>query len=253
MGFSKGVKWRRKINMNFIKIPKRYVWIYNGNIDTLVVKYKNYRILYILSYISFKKNMLGYSEFTIEEIIRSIGIKSKRIKKEVINTMINDLELLKENGFIKFFDGCDIYGNIKHTLQCDVNHKYETKDGKDINFMKLTNESFIRFCNIDTTVNKYKLFSVYCYILARTICYDYSDDMSIELEINKKTFLEYIKILRQNGMICYGNIGVVINAKGNCEQARNVYAIDQESFKNALTSSEKWYLDRGYVVCNKNY
>ena len=162
--------------MNFIKIPKRYVWIYNGNIDTLVVKYKNYRILYILSYISFKKNMLGYSEFTIEEIIRSIGIKSKRIKKEVINTMINDLELLKENGFIKFFDGCDIYGNIKHTLQCDVNHKYETKDGKDINFMKLTNESFIRFCNIDTTVNKYKLFSVYCYILARTICYDYNDD-----------------------------------------------------------------------------
>ena len=54
-------------------------------------------------------------------------------------------------------------------------------------------------------------------------------------------------------MICYGNIGVVINVKGNCEQARNVYAIDQESFKNALTISEKWYLDRGYVVCNKNY
>lgn len=247
----------------FIMIPKKII------LDKNLLKEFDYKLPYVISYLTCTTNKLEKCYFSLEDLIITSGCslrtganRTNEKFKNIIRKLI-DYELLNLNTNI---DKINLTKLLKGRviLPYDINEK-----GHKINWFSLDMNNYLKIIDSETKLNKMTLINIYFYILARIIkrndgisnisitggmaevFWEKQDNISKDLSISKQTLNTYLKFLKELGLIHYGNIGKIKRDKIIME-APNVYAINEDELKYGLKQSLFYWENQGWKLISKS-
>ena len=253
------------INYNdeiFTILPNSIVWSREEG-ELSLIRGLSDKIIAILTYINSKENRRGYSEFTLEELIKYCNLKpnaNKGKSNEQFKNILNDMIL---TGMIVEIDNSVNSASAKSIMKVKFN-------------LEVDKEFFsIKIDQVDKIMQEDKcdnilLLNVYSYILARLnrrtftaeeesfdiklgrseCVYASEENMAEDLGISKTTFDKSIKILKKLKLIFVDNIGLV-KKDNKVHMANNVYVIDETEMRQALLQSEYFYKGEKYTIIGK--
>lgn len=164
-----------------------------------------------------------------------------------------DLMLVKPSQFI-VIEYCGI----------DVNSK-----GNEVNWYYLLNSAKDKIMAYkEANIDNYNLLNVYCYINKKIkksssdiqctggkseSCFFTYETVSNALGFSERSYSKYISILKKLKLIDYGNIGKVIDKRGNISNANNVYVLTstdnyKHHLKEGLKESRYFYENLGWTI-----
>ena len=238
---------------SFTIIPNNYVWAYEEG-EVSLVKGLNSKILNVISFVQAKSDIYGESCFSLEYLVTSCGYKPNKNKGKSNEQFKECLLQLVEAGILKDIDNTIKECKANTLIRCKLDlPKVESQ------FFKLNYSKVKEILSIEEG-DKTTLLNVYCYILARlhrrkdnkrkkdgtsdnpiykdgghSECfYDSQENISEDLGINKNTFIKHIKILAENGLVYYNNLGKACSKEKGCYNMSNVYTIDEDELEQAL-------------------
>lgn len=142
-------------------------------------------------------------------------------------------------------------------------------EGEEINWYYLLNSARDKIINYkEVNIDNYNLLNVYCYINKKIkksnnniqctggkseSCFFTYDTVSSALGFSERSYSKYISILKKLKLIDYGNIGKVIDKRGNISNANNVYVLTssddyKHNLKEGLKESKYFYENLGWTV-----
>ena len=238
---------------SFTIIPNNYIWSYEEG-EVSLVKGLNSKILIVISFIQAQSNIYGESFFTLEYLVTRCGYKPSKVKGKSNEQFKECLLQLVEVGLLKDIDNTVKNCKASSLIICRLNlPKVESQ------FFKLNYSTVEEILSIEEG-DKTTLLNIYSYILARLhrrkgnerrkdgtsgnpiykdgghaeCFYDSQENIANDLGINKNTFIKHIKILAENGLIYYSNLGKAFSKEKGCYNMSNVYTIDKDELEQAL-------------------
>lgn len=245
----------------FTLIPNKFIWDCGGG--NSYMKEFGEKTIAILEYLYSRTSKFDLTFFTLDNMITSLGYTPRTGKGNTNEDFKNYLINMQKSGIIQ---NCtkDIKSiNANDFVQCELTIK------QDKEFFTLYLRDFEKIFGLNEKNEvKMGILNLYCYILARLKKRDkdlcpgaegyyaeatwFSQDQAIfDLNMPKKSFTKYLKILVENDLVCYGNIGLV-SKLGVTKTANNVYTIEHEELKQALSESKYYYIQEGWTILNRN-
>lgn len=253
------------INYNneiFTILPNNIIWSREEG-ELSLIRGLSDKIIAILTYINSKENRRGYSEFTLEELIKYCNLKpnaNKGKSNEQFKNILNDMIL---TGMIVEIDNSVNSASAKSIMKVKFNLEVDKE------FFSIKTDQVDKIMQEDKCDN-ILLLNVYSYILARLnrrtftaeeesfdiklgrseCVYASEECMAEDLGISKTTFDKSIKILKKLKLIFVDNIGLV-KKDNKVHMANNVYVIDETEMRQALLQSEYYYKGEKYTIIGK--
>lgn len=238
----------------FLKIPNKYIWDRKNSKTSGINEYDK-NLIAILKYIDLSKNRLGYSIFTLEDLILLCGLKPKNGVGKVNERFKNLLIALTKDNILIDVDDSIKNCKINSCIKCQLN-----MGDIDREFFLLYDYEFEIIFNGDFE-NKTTLLNTYCYIKSRIykrslkeekekeycegwkpeVCYPRYEDITNDLKIGDKQLKECLDYLREQELLFSDNIGIVTTLNGSKQRANNVYALNREELKQGLSVSYLYY------------
>ena len=237
----------------FTIIPNYFIWNYEEG-EVSLMRGLNSKILNVISFIKAKSDIYGESCFSLEYLITRCGYKPNKNKGKSNEQFKECLLQLVEIGILEDIDNTIKNCKANTLIRCKLNlPKVESQ------FFKLSYSTVKEVLSIEEG-DKTTLLNVYCYILARLhrrkgnerrkdgtsdnpiykdgghaeCFYDSQENIAYDLGITKPTLDKHIKILAENGLIYYNNLGKACSKEKGCYNMSNVYTIDKDELEQAL-------------------
>ena len=238
---------------SFTIIPNNYVWAYEEG-EVSLVKGLDSKILNVISFIKDKSDIHGQTCLSLEYLITSCGYKPKTGNGKSNEQFKECLLKLVEVGILEDIDNTIKNCKANTLIRCKLNlPKVESQ------FFKLSYSKVKEILSIEEG-DKTTLLNIYSYILARLhrrkgnerkkdgtsdnpiykdgghaeCFYDSQENIAYDLGITKPTLDKHIKILAENGLIYYNNLGKACSKEKGCYNMSNVYTIDKDELEQAL-------------------
>ncbi|WP_055070701.1 hypothetical protein [Clostridium massiliamazoniense] len=255
----------------FIKIPNYFVKSSKEGNGGLLKEVDN-KLLLVASYLYLKKDLIGESSTTLEDIILETGYKPKAGEGKNNEIFKKMLIKLQNKGLIS---GVTEDLKLKELIKIKTNFFETDDDNKDICFFIIDYSIFRKIVEINN-VDKAILYNLYCYIKSCIKTIDKNIDQVVQggnypvaypsyqaiaknIGINEGTIKKYLDILVENKLILFGNAGVYspVGNKKAVYESNNTYIIyKNEESVDMLKEAIKFYKNRlketGYVF-KKNY
>lgn len=244
----------------FIKVSNNLVFVSRGELDMGVkplVDTINYRVAYVTSFIQAnEKPFFGYSEFTLEDLVKGCGLKPSTKKGETNDILKGVLLKLIDLNIIEELDNSivgvgDKKVSAKSSMKCRLIK--EQKEG----WFKVEPHDFISIMSYNgSKVDRMKLFNVFLCIKStinpNTHNYSFVSKSHIMdcLEIDKRALNSYLDILQELGILYNGYVCETV--RNNEIKSRYVYATSEELLNQAIYKSKEYYIGRGYAVQTPN-
>ena len=239
----------------FIKVSNNLVFVSRGELNMGVkplVGTIDYRVAYIISFIrANEKPFFGYSDFTLEDLVRGCGIKPNANKGKSNDMLKGVLLKLIELTIIEELDNSIVDANSKSKIKCRLIK--EQKEG----WFKVEPHDFISIMNYDGgKVDRMKLFNVFLCIKSTinpsTYNYSFISKSHIMecLGIDKRALNNYLDILQELGVLYNGYVCDTV--RNNEIKSRYVYATSEELLNQAIFKSKEYYIGNGYAVQTPN-
>lgn len=239
----------------FIKVSNNLVFVSRGELNMGVkplVDTINYRVAYIISFIRAREMpFFGYSEFTLEDLIISCGLKPSTKKGRTNDIFKNILLKLIELNIIEEVDNSIVNVSAKSKIKCRLVN--EQKEG----WFKVEPNEFISIMSYDGgKVDRMKLFNVFLCIKStinpNTYNYSFVPKSHIMecLGIDKRALNNYLDILQELGVLYNGYVCDTV--RNNEIKSRYVYATSEELLDQAIYKSKEYYIGNGYAVQTPN-
>ena len=238
----------------FIKVSNNLIFVSRGELNMGVkplVDTINYRVAYIISYIrANEKPFFGYSDFTLEELIISCGLKPNANKGKSNDIFKNILLKLIDLNIIEEVDNSIVNANSKSKIKCRLIK--EQKEG----WFKVEPNEFISIMNYGGKVDRMKLFNVFLCIKStinpNTYNYSFVPKSHIMecIGIDKRALNNYLDILQELGVLYNGYVCDTV--RNNEIKSRYVYATSEELLNQAIFKSKEYYIGHGYAVQTPN-
>lgn len=226
----------------------------------------NYKLTIVLDYLQINKNLLGYTSFSIEDIILSYGYKPDAHKGKINEQILDIIKYLADKQLVTDFN-VDI-NNIKSNtfIKC----KYNSAE----TCIAIMNYDWVyKIINNTEKIDVSKMLTYLAYLCARMyknpkgtdvardggkyeVCYPSMKKITSEIGINNNTLDKYNAWLMENKIIKYKNIGNYYNVTDKnrvVKQGSNIYTIyDNNADTNLIEGikqyKEKYKQDRVYVT-----
>lgn len=244
-------------------IPKKIIFE-----KEYVEKYSD-KFLYIITELIFSEDKKGFTRFSLEDLIITLGIKPRWGEGRINEQIKSIIELMIENNML--LTNVDMEKTrIDKLIKCKFQMPYDVNnDGKPTNWFKVELNDYLKILNDESKLNKFTLISIYYYILAKIIkrndgidnihitggsaevYWDNQESISKTLKISRNTFTNYVNKLNELGLIHYGNIGKVTK-DGIVRKANNVYATKKDELKYGLEQSKYYWENQGWKLINKS-
>lgn len=242
----------------FIMLPNNLVWDYEKNKP--LCRYYDDKIVYILSYLSFNKTLMGESCFSINDMITKVGMIPKTGKGKTIESFRNLLIQLNEDGIITLCS--DNLSRAKDYNTCKLNNLIKQSNGNNVEFFTINVTNYRKIINHNEDgIDNVLLLKIFYYITSRIYKSKESDIFSKarcffdsyvnicdQLQITENTYQKYIVALKEMELIFYDNIGLIKKGNNFTAIANNVYALDKENLKFGLKESKEYHLDNDYKL-----
>ena len=252
---------------SFTIIPNNYVWTYEEG-EISLVKGLNSKILNVISFVQAKSDIYGESCFSLEYLITSCGYKPNKNKGKSNEQFKECLLQLVKAEILEDIDNTIKECKANTLIRCKLNlPKVESQ------FFKLSYSTVKEVLSIEEG-DKTTLLNVYCYVLARLhrrkdnkrkkdgtsnnpiykdgghaeCFYDSQVKIADDLGITKPTLDKHIKILAENGLIYYDNLGKAYSKEKGCYNMSNVYTIDEDELEQALIESAYKTMKNGISI-----
>ena len=252
---------------SFTIIPNNYVWTYEEG-EISLVRGLNSKILNVISFIQAKSDIYGESCFSLEYLVTSCGYKPNKNKGKSNEQFKECLLQLVEVGILVDIDNTIKNCKVNTLIRCKLNlPKVESQ------FFKLSYSTVKEILLIEEG-DKTTLLNIYSYILARLhrrkgnerredgasnnpiykdgghaeCFYDSQENIAYDLGITKPTLDKHIKILAENGLIYYNNLGKAFSKEKGCYNMSNVYTIDKDELEQALIESAYKAMKNGISI-----
>lgn len=250
-----------KEELGFIKMPNIFVWDYT-NEDKSLIK-TNELIPYIYTYLNCREDRIKQIIFSLDMLITGCGRVVKRGKGKSLETFKNTLEFFKEKEWIYYV------GSLEEIKYNTLIYAQDLKNYNNLqkHYFKIERSNIITLLNLNTSIDKIKILNVYYYINARLnrrennnglqpdivrdggryegFC-DNLEVMSKHLNISKPTLNECLKLLKDNKLICYGNIGKITNGE-IVKESSNIYCIQESEYKEGIKQQKLYYENQGWI------
>lgn len=225
---------------NFIMIPNNAVWNRDGKEELLIKKYGE-KVSYILSYLDSNITRENRSVLSISDLIAKCGMKITNGNDGSVEQFKSLLIKLQADKIIADANVDLDKVKVNDYISCIFKMPLEQKDGKNINFFKISRKDYLKVIASGNKCNKCELLKTYYYIMARMniklgYFYDKQEKIATELGLSKTTLNKYIEELEKIEIIHYGNIGLVDGKKAN-----NIYSDSKEGLEKGLKESSKYY------------
>ena len=245
----------------FIQIPNNLIFVSKGELNVGVkplVDTINYRVAYVISFIQAnEKQFFGYSEFTLEELIMSCGLKPSTKKGETNDIFKGVLLKLIELNIIEELDNSIVgVGDKKVSAKSKIKCRFvkEQKEG----WFKVKPNEFISIMNYKgrNKADRMKLFNVFLCIKStinpNTHNYSFVSKSHIMdcLGVDKRALNSYLDILQNLGVLYNGYVCETV--RNNEIKSRYVYATSEELLNQAIFKSKEYYIGHGYAVQTPN-
>ena len=242
-----------EIKETFAIIPNYFIWnCKEGEIS--LMRGLNSKMLNVISFIKDKSDIHGESCFSLEYLVTRCGYKPNKNKGKSNEQFKKCLFKLVEVGILKDIDNTIKNCKANTLIICRLDlPKVESQ------FFKLNYSTVEEVLSIEEG-DKTTLLNIYCYILARLhrrkdnkrrkdgasdnpiykdgghaeCFYDSQENIANDLGITKPTLDKHIKILAENSLIYYSNLGKAFSKEKGCYNMSNVYAIDKDELEQAL-------------------
>ena len=247
-------------NERFIQIPNNLIFVSKGELNVGVkplVDTINYRVAYVISFIrANEKPFFGYSEFTLEDLVKGCGLKPSTKKGETNDMLKGVLLKLIELNIIEELDNSIVGAsnkkvNAKSNMKCRLIN--EQKEG----WFKVEPNEFISIMSYDGgKVDRMKLFNVFLCIKStinpNTHNYSFISKTHVMncLGVDKRALNSYLDILQNLGVLYNGYVCETV--RNNEIKSRYVYATSEELLNQAIYKSKEYYIGRGYAVQTPN-
>lgn len=244
----------------FIKVSNNLVFVSKGELDMGVkplVDTINYRVAYVISFIRAREMpFFGYSEFTLEDLVKGCGLKPSTKKGETNDMLKGVLLKLIELNIIEELDNSIVGAsnkkvNAKSNMKCRLIN--EQKEG----WFKVEPNEFISIMSYDGgKVDRMKLFNVFLCIKStinpNTHNYSFISKTHVMncLGVDKRALNSYLDILQNLGVLYNGYVCETV--RNNEIKSRYVYATSEELLNQAIYKSKEYYIGRGYAVQTPN-
>lgn len=239
----------------FIKVSNNLIFVSRGELNMGVkplVGTIDYRVAYIISFIRAREmQFFGYSEFTLEELITSCGLKPNANKGRTNDIFKGVLLKLIELNIIEEVDNSIFGVSAKSKIKCRLIK--EQKEG----WFKVEPNELISIMNYDGgKVDRMKLFNVFLCIKStinpNTYNYSFISKSHIMecLGVDKKVLNNYLDILQELGILYTGYVCDTV--RNNEVKSRYVYATSEELLNQAIFKSKEYYIGHGYAVQTPN-
>lgn len=228
----------------FVKVPNNMVRE-NKNIDS-VSKDQGVLPVAVYCYIASEENYKGVCKITLREILEFFKYKPDNHKGKINEKLRDSYNWLVSNDYINHISGDA--KKIDNLIKCTINKPEKLFTMIDYeNLGKINNpDELILYASLLSRMKHSKE----CEITG-SFCYPTIQIISEDIGLSDKTIKKLLNDLQEKELIIYGNIGYI--QKGDCGKilANNVYALDQDSFKVALSQSRYYYEQLGYEAEKK--
>lgn len=242
-------------NERFIQVPNNLIFVSKGELNVGVkplVDTINYRVAYVISFIrANEKPFFGYSEFTLEDLVKGCGLKPNANKGKSNDILKGVLLKLIELNIIEEVDNSIVGANSKSSIKCRLIK--EQKEG----WFKVEPNEFISIMSYDGgKVDRMKLFNVFLCIKStinpNTHNYSFISKTHVMncIGIDKRALNNYLDILQELGILYTGYVCETV--RNNEIKSRYVYATSEELLNQAIFKSKEYYIGRGYAVQTPN-
>lgn len=223
----------------FVMLPNN-IFINSNNKESIIKELNSKYIGGILNYLAWKKDIEGMSAFSVEDIIRSLGMKPNSHKGKINEKIFDTIIDLRDREYIN-----KLIINKKHYngfSSCMLNILSLNSDNTAYNYIKITDYEKNRIFNYDKQkIDKIMLFNLYCHLKARMykrennyslsitggkaqVCYPSYESIENDILIKPSTIKKYIDILSDIDLIRYDNAGTYIK-DGNKYKSSNTYVL----------------------------
>lgn len=242
-------------NERFIKVSNNLIFVSRGELNMGVkplVDTINYRVAYVISFIQAnEKQFFGYSEFTLEELVRGCGLKPSAKKGETNDMLKGVLLKLIDLNIIEELDNSIVNASAKSKIKCRLVN--EQKEG----WFKVEPNEFVSIMSYNgSKVDRMKLFNVFLCIKStinpNTHNYSFISKSHIMdcLGVDKRALNSYLDILQNLGILYTGYVCDTV--RNNEIKSRYVYATSEELLNQAIYKSREYYIGNGYAVQTPN-
>ena len=239
----------------FIKVSNNLIFVSRGELNVGVkplVDTIDYRVAYVISFIrANEKPFFGYSEFTLEDLVRGCGLKPSTKKGETNDILKGVLLKLIDLNIIEEFDKSIVNASAKSNMRCRLVN--EQKEG----WFKVEPNEFISIMSYNGgKVDRMKLFNVFLCIKStinpNTYNYSFISKSHIMecIGIDKRALNSYLDILQELGILYTGYVCDTV--RNNEIKSRYVYATSEELLDQAIYKSREHYIENGYAVQTPN-
>ena len=256
-----------EIKDTFTIIPNYFIWSYEEG-EISLMRGLNSKMLNVISFIQAQSTIYGESCFSLEYLVTSCGYKPRTGNGYSNEQFKACLLQLVEVGILKDVDNTIKNCKVNTLIRCRLNlPKVESQ------FFKLNYSTVKEILSLEEG-DKTTLLNIYSYILARLhrrkgnerrkdggsnnpiykdggyaeCFYDSQENIANDLGITKPTLDKHIKILADNGLIYYNNLGKAFSKEKGCYNMSNVYTIDKDELEQALIDSAYKAMKNGISI-----
>lgn len=216
------------------------IFINSNNKESIIKELNSKYIGGILNYLAWKKDIEGISAFSVEDMIRSLGMKPNSHKGKINGKIFDTIIDLRDREYIN-----KLIINKKHYngfSSCMLNILSLNSNNTAYNYIKITDYEKNRIFTYDKQkIDKIMLFNLYCHLKARMykrennyslsitggkaqVCYPSYESIENDILIKPSTIKKYIDILSDIDLIRYDNAGTYIK-DGNKYKSSNTYVL----------------------------
>lgn len=227
----------------FIMLPNN-VFINSNDKESIIKELNSKYIGGILNYLAWKKDIEGISAFSVEDIVKSLGMKPNSHKGKINEKIFDVIIDLRDRGYInKLIINKKYYNGFS---SCMLNILSLNRDNTAYNYIQVTDCERNKIFNYDKQkIDKVMLFNLYCHLKARMykrennyslsitggkaqVCYPSYESIENDILIKPSTIKKYIDILSDIDLIRYDNAGTYIK-DGNKYKSSNTYVLYDEN------------------------
>lgn len=233
----------------------------DGDSISLFSKCKDYKMLFLMSYLHINTNRFGITMFTIEDIINECGLKVNNNKGKSCDQIKSLIKLLQDEQLLD--DSFDI-SNVKpkQMIKCKYSGIEKDDDGNMIKFTKINYDSIKKIMKYsESSIDNIKLAYYYGYLSSRMyrrsnnegnignggraeVCYPSYQCITDDTGLVDATIKQYNDILVGLNLIRIGNLGTYIDKNDKVSVKRespNFYVFVKEEDIGLEDKDTEWY------------
>jgi hypothetical protein len=244
----------------FTMVPNKLFYA-NDDSTSLFSKCKDYKMLFLMSYLHINTNRVGVTMFTIEDIINECGLKVNNNKGKSCDQIKSLIKLLQNKQLLD--DSFDI-SNVKpkQMIKCKYYGIEKNDDDNMIKFTQIDYDSITKIMKYsESSIDNIKLAYYYGYLSCRMyrrsnsegnirkggraeVCYPSYQCISDDTGLADATIKQYNDILVGLDLIRIGNLGTYIDKNDKVSVKRespNFYVFVKEEEIGREDNDTEWY------------